>query len=300
MDAGTGRDQGSGSVRFGLLGPLKVSREGVEVTPRASKQRLLLVALLMEPGRPVTTDRLVAALWNGGAPPTARASLGNQVHGLRRALGDSAGRLLRTVPHGYLLDAAPGAVDVQVFEDLLHCGRAAHRGEDWDLASTALGAALALWRGEPVPDLRVTGLLAYAVARWSEQRLQALEWRIESDLRLGRHHDVIAELAELTAAHPMREGLAGLLMTAHYQSGRLGDALSVYRRTRQLLIDELGVDPGAGLQELHQRILAGDPVLPAADSRAQPMARCSRPSGVRTSGRPATRARARARRRRRF
>lgn len=295
MEAGTGQD--SDSVRFGLLGPLKVIREGSEITPRASKQRLLLAALLVEPGRPVSADRLVGVLWDGSPPPTARASLGNQVFGLRRTLADSAGRLLRTVPHGYLLDAAPGTVDAQIFEDLLHCGRAAHRAEDWAMASAVLGAALALWRGEPVPELRATGLLAYAAARWSEQRLQALEWRIESDLRLGRHPDVTAELAELTATHPLREGLAGLLMTAHYQSGRRGDALSVYRRTRQVLVDELGVDPGAPLQELHLRILAGDPVLPSASSRSWPVVKCAARPGLVRSRRPATRNRARRRRR---
>jgi hypothetical protein len=119
----------------------------------------------------------------------------------------------------------PGNLDVQVFQDRLRRGRAAHRGGDWALASGELGAALTLWRGEPLPDLRAAGLLAEATARWSEQRLQALEWRIDSDVHLGRHHDVIAELSELAAAHPMRESFAGLLMMACYQSGRQADAL---------------------------------------------------------------------------
>jgi DNA-binding SARP family transcriptional activator len=267
-----GQDQGSGAVRFGLLGPLQVSRNGVELPVRVGKPRVLLVALLLDAGRPVPADRLVAALWEGGAPPTARASLNNHVHALRRALGDPEGSLVQTAVPGYLIAVDPGDLDVQVFQDRLRRGRAAHRGGDWALASGELGAALTLWRGEPLPDLRAAGLLAEAAARWSEQRLQALEWRIDSDLHLGRHHDVIAELSELAAAHPMRESFAGLLMMACYQSGRQADALSVYRHTRQVLIDELGAEPGAHLQDLHQRILAADPVLLPAPPSSPPIA----------------------------
>ena len=228
---------------------------------RRGKPRKLLAALLLDAGRLVPTDRLVDVLWEGEAPPTARASLSNHVHALRRALDDPGGRLVRTAVPGYLIDVSAGDLDVRVFEDRLRRGRTAHRGEDWALASGELGAALALWRGEPLPDLRDGALFAEAAARWSEQRLQALEWRIDSDLRLGQHQDVIAELYELAAAHPLRESFAGLLMVACYQSGRQADALSVYRRTRQGLIDELGAEPGRGMQDLHQRILAGDPAL---------------------------------------
>jgi DNA-binding SARP family transcriptional activator len=270
-----GQGQRSGAVRFGLLGPVQVSRDGAELPIRGDKPRVLLVVLLLNAGRPVPRDRLVAALWEDGAPPTARASLNNHVHALRQALGDAGGRLLQTAERGYLIDVDPGDLDVQVFEDRLRRGRAAHRAEDWALASEELGAALALWRGEPLPDLRAGGLLAEATVRWSEQRLQGLEWRIDSDVRLGRHHDVVAELSELVAAHPMREGFAGLLMLAYYQSGRLADALSVYRRARKVLIDELGTEPGGHLQDLHQRILAGDPALlpaPAVPPSAPPIA----------------------------
>jgi DNA-binding SARP family transcriptional activator len=248
-------------LRFAVLGPLHVSQNSAELPVRRGKPRKLLAALLLDAGRLVPTDRLVDVLWEGEAPPTARASLSNHVHALRRALDDPGGRLVRTAVPGYLIDVSAGDLDVRVFEDRLRRGRTAHRGEDWALASGELGAALALWRGEPLPDLRDGALFAEAAARWSEQRLQALEWRIDSDLRLGQHQDVIAELFELAAAHPLRESFAGLLMVACYQSGRQADALSVYRRSRQGLIDELGAEPGRGMQDLHQRILAGDPAL---------------------------------------
>jgi DNA-binding SARP family transcriptional activator len=136
---------------------------------------------------------------------------------------------MQTVAPGYLIDVNPADLDVQVFEDRLRQGRAAHRDGNWAAASGELGAALTLWCGEPLPDLRAAGLLDETVARWSEQRLQALEWRIDSDLHLGRHDDVVAELSELVAAHPMREGFAGQLMLACYQSGLQLGALPVYR-----------------------------------------------------------------------
>jgi DNA-binding SARP family transcriptional activator/tetratricopeptide (TPR) repeat protein len=261
----------NGAVQFGLLGPLQVIRDGAELRVRGAKPRALLAVLLLDAGRLVPADRLVAVLWDGDAPRTARASLSNHVHVLRRALGDAGGDLVRTAASGYSIDTAPGDLDVQVFEDRLRHGRAAHRAGDWALASEELAAALKLWRGEPLPELPAAGLLAEAAARWSEQRLQALEWRIDSDLRLGKHADVVAELSELVTAHPLRENLAGLLMVACYQSGRQAESLAVYRRTRDVLVGELGAEPGVHLQELHRRILVGDPGLSPGPA-AQPAA----------------------------
>jgi DNA-binding SARP family transcriptional activator/tetratricopeptide (TPR) repeat protein len=252
------------SVRFGLLGPLQVSQDGAELEVRGTKPRALLVALLLNAGRLVPADRLVDALWEGDAPRTARASLNNHVHALRRALGDADGSVVRTAVSGYSIDVAPAELDAQSFEDGLRRGRAAHRAGDWALASEELSAALKLWRGEPLPDLRAAALVADATARWSEQRLQALEWRIDTDLRLGNHDDVLAELSGLVTAHPLRENLSGLLMVACYRSGRQAEALAVYRRIRDVLIDELGAEPGGHLQDLHQRMLVGDSsLLPA-------------------------------------
>jgi DNA-binding SARP family transcriptional activator len=248
-------------MRFGLLGPLLVSQNGVELPVRGGKPRALLVALLLDAGRMVPADRLIGALWGAAAPATAKASLHNHVHALRRALGDIGGHLIRTAVSGYSIDVVPGDVDVQVFENRLHMGRATHRAGDWALASAELTAALKLWRGEPLPDLRDSALVVDATTRWSEQRVQALEWRIDSDLHLGNHDDVVAELSELVRAHPLRESMAGLLMLAYHRSGRQAEALAVYRRTRDVLIDELGAEPGSQIQELNQRILAGDPTL---------------------------------------
>lgn len=259
---GSGAQNTEGSaVWFGMLGPLLATREGAELPVRGRMLRLLLVTLLLEAGRPVSAERLVSVLWERDAPPTARASLCNRVHALRRALGDVKGRLVVTSADGYRVDSGPGNLDVRMFEDRLRQGRAAHRREVWGVAAAELRSALSLWRGEPLPDLQGNASLGEAALRWSELRLQALEWRIESDMGLGRQRDVLAELSELVVAHPLRECFSWLLMLAYYRCGRQAEALAVYRGARRALVDELGAEPGSQLRELHQRILAGDPAL---------------------------------------
>jgi len=255
---------GEWGMRFDLLGPLHVSRNGAELAVRGGKPRMLLVALLLDAGKPVPAERLAAALWDGPAPVTAKASLHNHVRALRCALGDTDRRLVKTAVSGYSIDVLPGLLDVQVFEDLRRRGRAAQLAGDWALASAELTEALKLWRGEPLPDLQASALVADTTARWAEQRLQALEWRIDSDLHRGNHDDAVAELSALVAANPLRENLAALLMMAFHRAGRQAEALAVYRRTRDVLVEELGVEPGRHIRQLHQRILADDPALLAA------------------------------------
>jgi len=260
-------------VRFWLLGPLRVSDGDTDIEIKGTKRRLLLATLLADAGRPVSKQRLIDVLWGEDPPPTAVQSLHNQVLGLRRDLHDPDGALLRTTASGYLVAADAADVDALTFERHVAAGRAAHRDGDWSRAATELRAALALWRDEPLAGLPPAPALAYTVTRWSELRRQALDWRIDCDLRLGRHADIVTELAELVQTYPMREGFAAHLMLAYYRSGRQADALSTYTAVRDVLVTELGVEPGDELRRLHGRILAGDPALmpPAASARTLPV-----------------------------
>ena len=249
-------------MEFGLLGPLSVRLGGVEVPPPPGKQRVVLAALLLKANRLVPLDELAEALWGPAPPATARVTMQNYVMRLRKALGDSRGRIA-TQPGGYQITVAAGELDVSRCEALLAAARSAARDGSWDTAASEAGAALALWRGEPLADVDSEFLAMRETPRLAELRLQALETRIDADLHVGRQSEVIGELRHLTIAHPLREHLHALLMLALYRDGRQGEALAAYRHARQVLIEELGAEPGTGLRELHQRMLTADPVLDA-------------------------------------
>ncbi len=258
------------ATEFCLLGPLQVRRDGVTVPIAPGKLRALLAALLLSAGRAVSLDELTEVLWGSAPPPSARVSVQNHVMRLRKALG--ADPRIRTRLHGYEIHLAEGALDVSRFEAHLARARAAAREGSWATASEQVRAGLALWRGEPLADVESELLVTRDVPRLAELRLQALEVRMEADLRVGRHVEVITEAQPLAAAHPLRERLHGLLMQALYQDGRQAEALAAYAEARQFLIDELGIEPGAGLQALHRQILTGDPPVarPAPDPSAAP------------------------------
>ena len=249
-------------MEFGLLGPLSVRLGGVEVPPPPGKQRVVLAALLLKANRLVPLDELAEALWGPAPPATARVTMQNYVMRLRKALGDGRGRIA-TQPGGYQITVAAGELDVSQCEALLAAARSAARDGSWDTAASEAGAALALWRGEPLADVDSEFLAMRETPRLAELRLQALETRIDADLHVGRQSEVIGELRHLTIAHPLREHLHALLMLALYRDGRQGEALAAYRHARQVLIEELGAEPGTGLRELHQRMLTADPVLDA-------------------------------------
>jgi DNA-binding SARP family transcriptional activator/tetratricopeptide (TPR) repeat protein len=246
---------------FCLLGPLVVSSGGVVVPVRRGKQRAVLAALLLSGGTAVSLGELAETLWGLGPPPSARVTIQNYVMRLRQALGPVGGSRISTQPHGYSILIDPGELDVARFESLLSVARAAARDSSWDTAAAQSRAALSLWRGEPLSDVDSEVLAAREVPRLAELRLQALEVRIEADLRLGRQAEVIAELRQLVTAHPLRERLPGLLMLALYRDGRQAEALAAYRDARKLLVEELGAEPGMDLRELHKRMLASDPAL---------------------------------------
>jgi DNA-binding SARP family transcriptional activator/Flp pilus assembly protein TadD len=264
-------------TEFCLLGPLAVRRGDTLVAVGPGKQRAVLAALLLNAGRVVAVAELAEALWGTAPPPSARVTVQNYVKRLRQALGDTNRTRIGTRPGGYVIGVGAGELDVARFEELLGEARAAARDGSWDTAAARARAALALWRGEPLTDAGLELLAAREVPRLTELRLQALEIRINTDLHLGRHTEVTTELCQLASAYPLREKLHALLMLALYRNGRSAEALAAYRHARHVLIDELGIEPGAELRDLHQQILAADPAL-AAPPAAVPVQ--NRPGAV--------------------
>ncbi len=246
---------------YRLLGPLSVRRDRVAVPVPAGKQQALLAALLLRAGHLVPVEELTEALWGGGIPVSARASLLTYVARLRQALAGESGSPIVTEPGGYRIDIAPGELDVARFEAAVAAGQVAARDQSWANAARLMHDALALWRGEPLSGVDSGLLITRDVPRLNELRSQALETRIDADLHLGRHVEVIAELRTLTASEPLRERLHGLLMVALYRNGQQAAALAAYQAARTVLVDQLGTEPGHALQQLQARVLTSDPAL---------------------------------------
>jgi DNA-binding SARP family transcriptional activator len=252
-------------VEFRILGPLEVVERGRALALGGPKQRTLLALLLTRANAVVSTDRLIHELWSAEPPSTAANTLQYHVSRLRRALGPSDA--IVTQPPGYLIRVGRDELDLLRFERLV---------EEAQQAPPATGArllreALDLWRGPALADLADESVLQTEILRLEELRLSAVERRVEADLALGRHSDVVGELEDLVREHPFREGLRGQLMLALYGSGRQADALDVYRQTRRVLVDELGVEPGPALQDIETGILRHDPAL-APQPIASPLA----------------------------
>jgi DNA-binding SARP family transcriptional activator/Flp pilus assembly protein TadD len=264
-------------VEFGLLGPLVVRCQGAVVSIAQGKQRSLLAALLLDAGRLLTTGQLIEVLWGGAPPASGRAALHNQVKRLRDTLGESGRDRIRTQPGGYLIHLEPGELDVTRMQDLLASAWAAARGGAWEQASALAAGAVLLWRGQPLADVD-SQILAGRIPQLTESYLQAVETRLEAEVNLGRHAEVIGELRRLTADQPFREHTHALLMLALYRCGRQGEALAAYQSARELLVDELGSEPGPDLRALHRRILAADPALAPPDAENEPSAPARSPA----------------------
>ena len=248
-------------MHYRILGPFYVARDGVEVVVGGGKQRALLALLLLHANEAVSTDRLIEALWGESRSTSATKVLQNYISKLRRQLGDG---VLITRGHAYELRVEPGELDVDRFDDLVADGRRALAVGDPEQASAVLTAALALWNGPPLADFAYERFAAADIERLDGLRLAALTGRIEADLRLGRHAEVIGELEALVAQYPLQERLRGQLMLALYRSGRQAEALQVYQATRRALVDELGIEPSEELQQLEHAILVHDPSLEPA------------------------------------
>ncbi|MCW3813059.1 tetratricopeptide repeat protein [Micromonospora sp. DR5-3] len=260
-------------MRFGILGPLRVG--GGEATVTAGRDRTVLAMLLLRAGRVVSVDELVDAVWEESPPATARAQLQICVSRLRQRLarlGLSSASIV-TDPVGYGIRVDPAELDAEVFARAVEAGRAAVAAGQPTEARRHYRAALALWRGPALSGIASRPVRRRAQAL-DEQRIAALEECVDVELRLHQAADLIDELAESVDRHPLRERLRGQLMLALSAVGRQADALAVYREGRRIYAEELGIEPGAALQELHQRVLAGDLALAGpANVRAAPV-RC--------------------------
>lgn len=241
-------------MEFRILGPLEVVSAGNALPLGGTKQRALLALLLVHRNELVSIDRIVDELWGEHPPPTAAKNVQVYVSHLRKALGADA---LETTPPGYTLRLADAELDAQQAERILAEAPGLPTPERIELLQTALG----LWRGPPLAELASLDFARAETARLEQLRLQLLKRRLDAELELGRHADVLLELERLVAAHPLDERLRRQLMLALYQSGRQADALAAFRDARRVLRDDLGLEPDEELRELERRILAHDPSL---------------------------------------
>jgi DNA-binding SARP family transcriptional activator len=233
---------------FRILGPLEVSDETGPLLLGGLKQRAVLAMLLLEPGRIVSVDRLIDALWGEQPPRTATTSLQNFISQLRKTLGAD---VLETKAPGYRLRVRPGELDLDRFRVLVESAR----GADPQTRAEKLRHALALWRGPALADLSYEAFADPHVAYLEELRLATLEERIDADLALGAHAELTGELEGLVEEFPMRERLRGQYMLALYRAGRQAEALQAYGEGRRILVDQLGIEPSRDLQQLHGAIL---------------------------------------------
>jgi DNA-binding SARP family transcriptional activator len=247
-------------MEFRILGPLEASAGGRELSLGGPKPRALLALLLLHSNEVVPADRLIDELWGENPPEDAAAALRVNISRLRKALPDD---VLATTSPGYALGIEPEALDLHRFERLVDEGRSLLTRGLAAEGSQRLRIALSLWRGPPLADFTYETFAQAAIARLEEIRLAAIELRIEADLVLGRHDELVGELEALVAEHRLRERLRTFLMTALYRSGRQAEALEAYQDARRALVDELGIEPSTALQDLERAILRHDPELEA-------------------------------------
>ncbi|MEU0656418.1 AfsR/SARP family transcriptional regulator [Streptomyces albogriseolus] len=254
-----------------VLGALSVRENGISVTPTAPKPRQVLALLALQADQVVPVRTLIDELWGERPPRSARTTLQTYVLQLRELISaalrrdpeNTAGRtakdVLVTLPGGYLLNTSDGTSDVREFERLAGLGYRAMDADDFAGAARHLRDALGLWTGGALADVQTGAQLEIETRRLEETRLCALDQRIEADLRLGRHRELLGELTVLVSRHRTHENLHGQLMLALHRSGRRSEALEVYQRLRNALVRELGLEPSAGLRRMQRSILMSGP-----------------------------------------
>ncbi|MEV7682022.1 AfsR/SARP family transcriptional regulator [Streptomyces sp. NPDC088341] len=274
-----------------VLGALAVRENGRSITPTAPKPRQVLALLSLHADQVVPVTALIEELWAGEPPRSARTTLQTYVLQLRsliaaalkhgaqegqEATARTAKDVLVTLPGGYRLDSGGGTSDVREFDRLAGLGYRAMDAGDYAGAARQLREALALWSGPAFADVHGGAQLDMEIKRLEESRLCALDQRIEADLRLGRHRELLAELTVLVSRYRTHENLHGQFMLALHRSGRRGEALNVYHRLRGTLVRELGLEPSAGLRRLQRSILMAGPeaAAPVENSR-EPLVRVS-------------------------
>jgi DNA-binding SARP family transcriptional activator len=243
----------SGALEFGVLGTLEVALDGIRVA-LAPRQEVVLALLLLEADNVVSVDRMVDALWADDPPRTARSQVHITISALRRILGEG---VIVTRPPGYSIQVPNSTLDLARFKDLVTGGANLAAQQRLPQAVQCLRAALDLWRGPAMEGLDSPPIQA-AATRLNERRLSVLQDCMDLELQLGRHREVVAELTELVARNPLNEQFRALLMMALYRAGRQSDALEVFRAGREILQEDLGIDPGEELVNLERAILAHD------------------------------------------
>src|ERR1022692_303334 len=252
-----------------MLGPLEVQTERGWTWVRAPKWRTVLAVLLLNPGQVVSTDRLIAEVWPGKPPRTATNLVSVYVHRLRGLIGEAGGQIMVTRAPGYQIMIAPEDLDAQRFAALTAEARNQLSDGDARRAAELLSQALTLWRGSALADVPPSALISVEAGRLEESRVEAQVLTMEADLACGEHARVVPEARRLLADHPIREELWTLLLRALQGSGRQAEALEAYGQAREVIAEELGVDPGAELQRLYQQILAADAGHEPPDARPQ-------------------------------
>jgi DNA-binding SARP family transcriptional activator len=255
-------------MEVSVLGPLEAQENGRSVVPTAGKLRQILALLALEAGQVVTVPTLIEELWRMEPPRSALTTLQTYILQLRRmieaALAPGGSRdakdVLVTRSGGYLLNVHDG-VDVQRYDRLAAAGTRAAENADFESASRLLRSALDVWRGQALADVPLGLRLGIETIRLEESRMGVRKLCIDADLQLGRHYTLLSELAKLNASFPMHENLCAQFMVALYRSGQQWRAIDAYKRLRETLVDELGLEPSARLQQLQRAILRSDPAL---------------------------------------
>jgi DNA-binding SARP family transcriptional activator len=261
---------------YRILGPLEAVDGDRTLSLGGSRQKAVLSFLLLHGNQAVTRDVIVDELWGEVAPPTAVKVLQNCISALRKELPGGS-ETLRTLGGAYELRLGPDELDRDRFERLLAEGRAALAAGDEAAAAQHLHAALALWRGSPLSDFSYERFAEDEIKRLEELHIAAIEDRIDADLALGRHAELVPELEALVSRHALRERLRGQLMLALYRCGRQAEALEVYRAARRTLLSDLGIEPSRALHELERAILAQEPALESSTSRPATVEAVARP-----------------------
>ncbi len=258
-------------MQFRMLGPLEVQVDGSWSGINAAKWRTVLAVLLLQPGQVVSTERLITEVWPEQTPARATNLISVYVHRLRRLIGDPDGKVLTTRAPGYQLLIDPEDTDAGRFAQLAAEGRQALQASQFEQASAVLSTALGLWQGtRALTDVPPSALVSAEADRLEESRIEAVQLHIQADLGCGRHAQVVGQLHRLLADYPLREELWALLMRALYRSGRQAEALEAYAQAREVIAEELGVDPSAELQQLYQRMLQADSGTPPASRTPVP------------------------------
>lgn len=256
-------------AEINVLGPFEATIDGVPIVPTAAKPRHLLAVLALNAGTVVTAGALIEELWCDREPRSAHSTLQTYVMQLRKVIADAlpgtdrqaSRKILETRQTGYVLRVDKDALDIDRYTTLASAGRTAGAAGDYQAAERLLRKALAVWRGPLLVDVTVGPHLEIEATRLSESRLTDLALRIDADLYLGRHHQLLGDLAALCARYPLMENFRAQFMLALYRCGRFGQALEVYHKVWATARAQFGADPSPQLRALHQAMLAGDPAL---------------------------------------